>query len=156
MAAFRTAVEKFATIPQSNEEWQNFLRSIVSAHGTDMETVQSTQQGDRGERKTAIILDKTYRPDRYSDDRDPKSRPTLKQWSSDVRSVMKRYSTDYAKMMDIAIDRDRWNSVDVRNELREDYDDEKIRQANEEFRVPQDRDRGRRQGHRRRERGLWS
>ena len=105
MAAFRTAVEKFATIPQTNEEWQNFLRSNVSAHGTDMETVQSAQQGDRSQKKSAIILDKTYRPDRYRDDRDTKSKLTFKQWSSDVRSVMKRYNTVYGKMMGIAIDR---------------------------------------------------
>ena len=134
MAAFRTAVEKFSTVPQSNEEWQNFLRSIVTAHGTDLESVQqSAQQGERGERKTAIILDKTYRPDRYSDDRDPKSRLTFKQWSSDVRSVMKRYNADYCKMMDTAIDRNNWNSVDVMNELKEDYNHEIIRQANEEI-----------------------
>ena len=45
---------------------------------------------------------------------------------------MKRYNLDFGKMLDVAIDRHNWDTSDVKDELLEEYSDEKIKQANEE------------------------
>ena len=82
MSAFAAALTQFQAVPANPQQWQAFLTGIGNAYQEDLKK--------EGGRKKPIILDSQYKPEKYSDDKDTKAQLTFKQWSSDVRSVLKR------------------------------------------------------------------
>ena len=109
MSAFAAALAQFQAVPQNPQQWQAFLTGIGDAYQEDLKK--------EGGRKKPIILDSQYKPEKYSDDKDTKAQLTFKQWSSDVRSVLKRYNGNYGKMLDLAADRNEWVEDEVIEEM---------------------------------------
>ena len=138
MSAFGAALVNFAQVPVDATQWQAFLTAIGTAYQTDVETtrivaVRAAAQGQSPQARKPVILDSNYRPERFSDDRDPKATLTFKQWSSDVRSVLKRYNKKHTTLMDIAVDGNAWNEQDAINEVEhEGFGKEDYVLANEE------------------------
>ena len=117
MAAFAAAILGAAT-PQDEAGWRAFLQTIGQAHAADVEGIRGAQtSGDRPPK--SILFEQAHRPEKFADDRDPKATITFKQWTSDVRSMVRRYKKKFGKIMDVAVDRSVWNDQDLEDELKD-------------------------------------